>query len=65
MMPAVLLKKMVMGNFDKGMVDNDIADSIDFMVESVSWFKQYLLDQPNTCTTGVQYYHGLLIKVSC
>ena len=29
------------------------------------WFKQYLLDQPNTCTIGVQYYHGLLIIVLC
>ncbi len=36
MMPAILLKKMVMGNFDKGFVDSEIADSIDFMVTSVS-----------------------------
>ncbi len=35
MMPAILLKKMVMGNFDKGFVDSEIADSIDFMVTSV------------------------------
>ena len=28
----------------------------------ISWFKQYLLDQPNTCTViRVQYYHRLLI----
>ena len=38
MMPAILLKKMVMGNFDKGYVDSEIADSIDFMVTSVSWY---------------------------
>ena len=38
MMPAVLLKKMVMGNFESGVVDSEIADSIDFMVESVSSF---------------------------
>ena len=25
---------------------------------TLNWIKQYLLDQPNTCTTGVQYYHG-------
>ena len=25
----------------------------------MTWFKQYLLDQPNTCTIRVQYYHGL------
>jgi len=35
MMPAVMLKKMVMGNFDKGVVDGEIADSIDFMVHSL------------------------------
>ena len=35
MMPALFLKKMVMGNFDKGRVDPEIADSIDFMVERV------------------------------
>ena len=35
MMPALVLKKMVMGNFDKGIVDAEIADSIDFMVQSV------------------------------
>lgn len=34
----MLLKKMVMGNFDKGLVDCEIADSIDFMVESVRLF---------------------------
>jgi maspardin len=34
-MPALVLKKMVMGNFDKGVVDEEIADSIDFMVQSV------------------------------
>ena len=36
MMPALVLKKMVMGSFEKGLVQKDIADSIDFMVESVS-----------------------------
>ena len=39
MMPALVLKKMVMGNFERGLVDPDIADSIDFMVESVSMTK--------------------------
>ena len=36
MLPAIVLKKMVMGNFDRGIVDQEIADSIDFMVQSVS-----------------------------
>jgi hypothetical protein len=35
MMPALFLKKMVMGNFDKSLMDPEIADSIDFMVEKV------------------------------
>ena len=35
-MPALLLKKMVMGSFEKGVVDSEIADSVDFMVASVS-----------------------------
>jgi hypothetical protein len=37
MMPALVLKKMVMGNFDRGYVDSDICDSIDFLVERVSY----------------------------
>jgi hypothetical protein len=36
MLPSLVLKKMVMGNFTAFQVDNRIADSIDFMVESVS-----------------------------
>lgn len=35
MMPSLFLKKMVMGNFDRGLVDSEIADSIDFLVEKV------------------------------
>ena len=35
-MPAFLLKKMIMNNFTTQEVDEDIADSIDFMVERVS-----------------------------
>lgn len=36
-MPALVLKKMVMGNFDKGPVDPSICDSIDFLVEKVNF----------------------------
>jgi len=35
MFPAVVLKRMVMGNFSKGYVEVPIADSIDFMVEKL------------------------------
>ena len=37
-MPAMMLKKMVMGGFDKRMVEPKIANSIDFMVDSVRNF---------------------------
>jgi len=36
MLPALVLKKMIMGNFTNSKVDVGIADSIDFMVERVS-----------------------------
>lgn len=38
MMPGMMLKKMVMGGFDRGLMDADIADAMDFIVESVSGF---------------------------
>lgn len=37
-MPSFLLKKMIMNNFNVNIVDEDIADSIDFMVERVRDF---------------------------
>ena len=37
-MPAIVLKKMVMGNFDRGFNDSEICDSIDFLVERVNIF---------------------------
>lgn len=37
-MPALFLKKMVIGSFQKGMVDSSIADSIDFLVDKVNLF---------------------------
>lgn len=40
MLPALVLKKMVMGTFDKGLVDNATADSIDFMVDSLERLSQ-------------------------
>ncbi|XP_071170872.1 uncharacterized protein [Mytilus edulis] len=40
MMPSLVLKKMVMGNFDKGLVDPSICDSIDFLVEKLDGLTQ-------------------------
>ena len=50
-MPAFVLKKMIMNNFTAQEVDEDIADSIDFMVERVSG-KQ--IKQGKRCTTLLQ-----------
>lgn len=36
LMPAFMLKKIVLGNFAKGPVDSKMADAIDFMVDRVS-----------------------------
>lgn len=36
LMPAFMLKKIVLGNFAKGPVDPKMADAIDFMVDRVS-----------------------------
>ena len=41
MLPSLVLKIMVMGTFDKGYVDSRTADSIDFMVVSVSGYMIY------------------------
>lgn len=40
MMPALFLKKMVMGNFDRTLMDPEIADSIDFLVETLDNLSQ-------------------------
>lgn len=40
MMPALFLKKMVMGNFDRRLTDPEIADSIDFMVDKLDSITQ-------------------------
>jgi len=35
MLPSMVLKKMVMGNFSTQYMDSDVTDSVDFMVEKV------------------------------
>ena len=49
MLPATLLKKMIIGRFPRKLMDSQIADSIDFMVERVRIVKICL----STC---IQYY---------
>lgn len=41
LMPAFMLKKIVLGNFAKGPVDSKMADAIDFMVDRVSVIFHY------------------------
>jgi len=36
MLPSMVLKKMVMGNFGSEKMDVDVADAVDFMVEKVN-----------------------------
>ncbi|GAB1603576.1 maspardin-like [Argonauta hians] len=43
MMPALFLRKMVIGSFQKGMVDSSIADSIDFLVDKLDNLPQKVL----------------------
>jgi maspardin len=43
MMPSVVLKKMVMGSFERRATDPDIVDSIDFMVERLDSMTQQAL----------------------
>ncbi|XP_060070708.1 uncharacterized protein LOC132550635 [Ylistrum balloti] len=43
MMPALILKKMVMGNFEKGPSDPSICDSVDFLVEKLDNLSQQQL----------------------
>ncbi|XP_078607442.1 maspardin-like isoform X2 [Branchiostoma floridae x Branchiostoma japonicum] len=40
LMPAFMLKKMVMGNFTQGMTEPAIADSVDFLVECMDSLPQ-------------------------
>lgn len=50
MFPSVVLKRMIMGNFNKGYVEASIADSIDFMVEKLDSLSQQELASRLTLT---------------
>ncbi|KAK2159743.1 hypothetical protein LSH36_147g05056 [Paralvinella palmiformis] len=62
MMPALVLKKMVMGNFDKGIVDAEIADSIDFMVQSLDSLTQQELASRLTLNCKNSYIQPQKLK---
>ncbi|KAL0278698.1 UNVERIFIED_CONTAM: hypothetical protein PYX00_000445 [Menopon gallinae] len=54
MLPSMILKKMVMGNFPQKQMDKEIADSVDFMVEKLESLTQQDLASRLTinCLTG-------------
>lgn len=55
MMPNLVLKKMVMGNFNASPVDSEIADSIDFMVEKLDALNQQQLASRLTLNCMASY----------
>ena len=46
MMPALLLRKAVMDNWENGLMDSDIADSVDFIVEQACYCLRLILLKP-------------------
>jgi len=36
LLPAIVLKRMVIGNFERGSHDSEMSDAIDFVVDCVS-----------------------------
>lgn len=68
MFPAVVLKRMIMGNFSKGYLESSIADSIDFMVEKLDGLSQSELASRLTltcmnCYVQPQKLHDLPITI--
>lgn len=68
MMPALFLKKMVMGNFDRGPVDSEIADSMDFMVDKLDSLSQSELASRLTlncmnCYVEPQKLHDVTVTI--
>lgn len=55
MLPSLVLKKMVMGTFNKGLVDDRTADSIDFVVESLERLNQSELASRLTLNCAEDY----------
>ncbi|XP_065352404.1 maspardin-like [Cloeon dipterum] len=68
MLPSLVLKRMVMGNFSTQIVDSKIADSIDFMVDRLESMSQQDLASRLTlncleCSVNAQKVSGLKITL--
>ncbi|XP_014676977.1 PREDICTED: maspardin-like [Priapulus caudatus] len=62
LMPALVLKKMVMGNFNQGVMESEIANSIDFMVEKLDGLSQQQLSSRLTLNCMASYIEPQKLK---
>ncbi|XP_027132026.1 maspardin isoform X2 [Larimichthys crocea] len=62
LMPAFMLKKIVLGNFAKGPVDSKMADAIDFMVDRLESLNQSELASRLTLNCQNSYVEPHKIK---
>ncbi|XP_050725928.1 maspardin-like isoform X2 [Eriocheir sinensis] len=63
MLPATLLKKMIIGRFPRKMMDSHIADSIDFMVERLECLNQSELASRLTLNCSPDYVQPQKVEV--
>ncbi|XP_045616719.1 maspardin isoform X2 [Procambarus clarkii] len=63
MLPATLLKKMIIGRFPRKLMDSHIADSIDFMVERLDSINQSELASRLTLNCSPDYVQPHKIQV--
>ncbi|XP_050725929.1 maspardin-like isoform X3 [Eriocheir sinensis] len=63
MLPATLLKKMIIGRFPRKMMDSHIADSIDFMVERLECLNQSELASRLTLNCSPDYVQPQKVQV--
>jgi len=65
MLPSMVLKKMVMGNFGNEQMDPDIADSVDFMVEKLESLSQSELASRLTINCSSSYVNVTQLQHYC
>ncbi|ROT73278.1 putative maspardin isoform X2, partial [Penaeus vannamei] len=63
MLPATLLKKMIIGRFPRKLMDSQIADSIDFMVERLESLNQSELASRLTLNCSPAYIQPQKVQV--
>jgi len=65
MLPAIVLKKMVMGNFGSEKMDPDVADAVDFMVEKLESLSQSELASRLTLNCSSSYVNVNKLQNYC